>query len=152
MYDEEQYFMRISKPFVNLLFHKEFLARSREYKDVKQAKKVQIMGNLPKWIAPPLNMDKINVDAALGKTSNKGAMVVVARDANGIFLGCSVVTVEGIMDPATLECMACREALALVSDLNLHHIKVATDCLEVANSFGAIEADRSCNSAYVVST
>jgi hypothetical protein len=32
--------------------------------------------------------------------------------------------------------------LALASDLNLHHIKVATDCLEVANNLDAIEADR----------
>ena len=33
----------------------------------------------------------------------------------------------GISDPATLECMAVREALALADDLNVTDIKVASD-------------------------
>ena len=49
----------------------------------------------------------------MGKISGKGAMGVVARDAYGLFLGCSVITIEGVMDPATLESMA--------SDFNLNY-------------------------------
>ena len=41
---------------------------------------------------------------------------------------------QGISDPAVLEALACREALALASDLHVRKIKVASDCLEVINS------------------
>jgi hypothetical protein len=30
----------------------------------------------------------------------------MARNANGIFMGCSIATFPGISDPAILECMA----------------------------------------------
>ena len=33
-----------------------------------------------------------------------------------------------------LEAMVCREALALAQDLNLSHVCVASDCLEVVNN------------------
>jgi hypothetical protein len=39
-----------------------------------------------------------------------------------------------ITDPATLESMACREALTLAEDLNLHRIVVALDCKEVVTA------------------
>jgi hypothetical protein len=41
----------------------------------------------------------------------------------------SMVTVAGISNPT----MARREALVLASDLNLQRLKIATNCLEVAN-------------------
>ena len=41
--------------------------------------------------------------------------------------GASAVVFGGISDPATLECMAVREALALADDLNVTDIKVASD-------------------------
>ena len=47
-------------------------------------------------------MAKIIVDAALSKTVNKGAAAPVARDAAGIFLGSSSVTIDGISDVASL--------------------------------------------------
>jgi ribonuclease HI len=50
---------------------------------------------------------------------------------NGVFLGASSLTIEGITNPAVLESMACREALALAQDLHLQQITVATDCLAV---------------------
>ena len=42
----------------------------------------------------------------------------VARDATGAFLGASVVVWQGYDDPEILEAMACREGLALASDLH----------------------------------
>jgi hypothetical protein len=39
-----------------------------------------------------------------------------------------------VIDSATLEALACREALALAADLQLTRIKVAMDCLEVTRS------------------
>ena len=46
----------------------------------------------------------------------------------GSFLGASAVVVHGIGDLAILEAMACREALALVQDLQLTMVKIASDC------------------------
>jgi ribonuclease HI len=86
------------------------------------------------WIPPPQGMVKINVDAAVRKTEKVGAVAAICRSANGDFLGASVVVVEGINDPAILEAMACREALALALDLDLTHVRVASDCAEVINS------------------
>lgn len=41
---------------------------------------------------------------------------------------------EDVTDPESLEAMACREGLALASDLLLRHIRLATDCLGVVRS------------------
>ena len=41
---------------------------------------------------------------------------------------------SGISDPETLEAMACREGLALASDLLLQRIRVASDCVNAIRS------------------
>jgi hypothetical protein len=53
----------------------------------------------------------------------------------------STVTIEGVSEPTILKSLACREALALASDLNLYRFKVATDCLEMANCFRSQKKD-----------
>ena len=63
---------------------------------------------------PPSRMMKINVDAALAKNSAKVVATVVAHDFSGKFLGASA------MEPDTVEAIACKEGLALASDLVLH--------------------------------
>jgi ribonuclease HI len=87
-----------------------------------------------RWIAPPADYVKINVDAAVRKASIAGAGAAVCRAANGDLLGASVMVVKGIADPATLEAIACREALALAADLQVTRLRIATDCLEIINS------------------
>jgi ribonuclease HI len=84
-----------------------------------------------RWQAPPPGLAKINVDAATSKTGLEGAMAAVCRDDTGLFLGASSLTISGGFSPATLEAMACREALALAQDLGLTSICVASDCLNV---------------------
>jgi hypothetical protein len=54
--------------------------------------------------------------------------------AEGLFLGATTLTVDGISDPTIMEALACREALALAADLNLQKFVVATDCLSVVNN------------------
>jgi hypothetical protein len=85
----------------------------------------------PKWIALPVGLSKINVDAALSKHTSKGALAAVARSAEGTFLGATVAVVEGFTDPEVLEAMACREGLSLAADLLLARFRVASDCLNV---------------------
>ena len=74
------------------------------------------------------------MDDVVAKSESKGSVAAVARDDEGKFLGCSQITMDGISDPATLECLACREALALACDLNIQRLKISTVCLEVARS------------------
>ena len=49
-------------------------------------------------------------------------------------MGASALTIPGIVDPVTLEAIACREALALARDLLLTRVTVASDCLAVVNN------------------
>jgi ribonuclease HI len=79
-------------------------------------------------------MAKINVDASVGKKSIRGAVAAVARNKLGEFLGASATIFKGRTDAETLEALACREAVELARDLNLHRIRVATDCPNVVRS------------------
>jgi ribonuclease HI len=77
---------------------------------------------------------KINVDAAVWKTSNSGAIAAMCRSESGVYLGAFAVVIHGISDPETLEAMACREAFSLALDLQEKKVHIASDCLEVINS------------------
>jgi ribonuclease HI len=106
------------------------LAMTKEKK--KTPKKEE--GTCLRWIAPPVGSVKINVDAAVRKHQNFGAVAAVCRAEDGHYLGASAVVIQGISDPATLEALACREALALGRDLLQERVFVATDCLEIVES------------------
>lgn len=43
-------------------------------------------------------------------------------------MGASTIRCLGVTDPATLEALAYREALALAIDLSLSHVIIASDC------------------------
>jgi ribonuclease HI len=88
----------------------------------------------PKWLPPPPGHVKVNVDAAVSKNFPAAAISAVARDEGGQFLGASVVVLQGVSDPESLEAMACREGLALSADLLVQRIRVASDCLNVIRS------------------
>jgi len=53
----------------------------------------------PQWIALLEGVAKINVDAAISKSSNTVATMAVTGDANSNFLGASIVVWEGFEDP-----------------------------------------------------
>lgn len=89
---------------------------------------------------------KINVDGGMSRAGDRGAASAVCRDDTGNFLGALAVVIDGLTDPASLEALACSEALSLAFDLNCSHVQVATDCMEVLKnireknpcSYGAI--------------
>ncbi|TVU29544.1 hypothetical protein EJB05_21114, partial [Eragrostis curvula] len=83
------------------------------------------------WVAPPPNFMKINVDGAVAKTRNSGAVGAICRDRQGMFIAASARVFHGISEPATLEALACNEALSLALDCNISQCVIAFDCLEV---------------------
>ena len=84
-----------------------------------------------RWIPPPEEMVKINVDGAFAKNLIRGAAAAVCRDARGEFLGAAATVFEGIADPEILESLACSEALSLAADLQVRKPVVASDCANV---------------------
>jgi hypothetical protein len=61
-------------------------------------------------------------------------MAAVARDSAGLFLGASVLVSGDVTDPETLEVLACRQGLALASDLLLQRLVFASDCANVVKN------------------
>jgi hypothetical protein len=86
---------------------------------------------LPCWIPPTLPIAKFNVDASVSKTQDKGVAAAICHDNSCLYLGSSLLVYTGITDPAVLEALACREALALAADLGLSHFMVESDCKNV---------------------
>lgn len=82
--------------------------------------------------APPAGFAKIHVDAGLMRSGEGGAAAAVCRDSNGQYLGSSSLVVNGVRDVATIEAIACRDALSLADDLLLQSFVVATDSKQVA--------------------
>ncbi|KAE8797444.1 hypothetical protein D1007_27426 [Hordeum vulgare] len=80
------------------------------------------------WQAPPQNYVKCNVDAVVSTNGCFGLVGVVCRDAEGMYPRASGILFPFISDPRTLEALAAREALALVSNLYVHWLVVASDC------------------------
>ena len=48
-------------------------------------------------------------------------------------MGSSAVTFDGLVDAASLEALACSEAIALAKDLNLSHVIIGSDCMQVVS-------------------
>lgn len=72
--------------------------------------------------------------SSLSKSTARASAAAVARDAAGRFLGASAVVTWGISDPEIAKAIACREGLALASDLLLKKFRVASDCQNVIRS------------------
>jgi hypothetical protein len=52
-------------------------------------------------------------------------------------MGSSAVVFKGVSDPPTLEALACREALALATDVALNRLVIASDCKQVVSDIAA---------------
>lgn len=63
----------------------------------------------------------------MARSANAGAYGAVCRDSSGLYMGSSAIKCSD----ATLEALACREAMALAKDLSLGNIVVASNWKEV---------------------
>ena len=102
-------------------------------------KQQQVVGNpAPRWIKPPRRFAIVNVDAAISKNSSNASAAAMAKDEVGNFLGASALVLEGCVDPETAKVVACREGLALASDLGLQTLRVASDCVNAVASIHGV--------------
>jgi hypothetical protein len=69
------------------------------------------------------------VDAAVDRVGVRGAVGAICRDVKEDFIAACVRIIPRIIDPETLEAIACCEALALAEDCCIRKMKVASDCL-----------------------
>jgi hypothetical protein len=63
-----------------------------------------------RWIPPPGDMAKINVDVVVSTNSGRALVAAIARDSEGNFITASSVVSYGITEMETLEAMTCRKA------------------------------------------
>ncbi|KAK1607814.1 hypothetical protein QYE76_031487 [Lolium multiflorum] len=89
---------------------------SRKKKQSVQQKSAKATETAARWVPPPSGSYKINVDVAVAKTANMGAVGAVCRSDQGLYLGAAAMVFEGITQPAILEALACREGLALLAE------------------------------------
>lgn len=83
------------------------------------------------WIEPKRGQSKINTDTAIARAKCNGAVAAICRGDQGDFIAASVMVIPNIIDPETMEGMACLEALALAEDCGVRRMTVASDCLNV---------------------
>ena len=67
-------------------------------------------------------------------TGRAAAAAAVARDGTGAFQGASVLITQGVTDPESMEAIACREGLALASDLAIRKVRIASDNINVVKN------------------
>ena len=85
-------------------------------------------------MTPPSGLAKINVEVAMFKNFGQAAVAAVAQDDASNYLGSSALVVEGHTDLEVMEVVACREGLALASNLGLQSFMIASDCANVVRS------------------
>jgi hypothetical protein len=66
------------------------------------------------------------VDGAVSRSQNTGVVGVICHE--GLYLGAVVCIYPGIIDPAILETIACREVLNFAEDLNIQKMCTSSDC------------------------
>jgi ribonuclease HI len=137
IHDEE-----FQSPLSTKLFIDRFVSDLEVCSEKERIPRVEPSAEPGRWMPPPIGHAKIHVDAAIGKNMNKASVVAVARSIEGEYLGASSVVFQGRNEPEMLEAMACREALALASDLVITKLVITSDCLNVVKSFK--EGTRGC--------
>ena len=106
-----------------------------------------------KWTPPPDGWMMANVDAAILNDPPSIGMGVVIRDHCGKFISASCQKMDIAADPELAEALAVRHAVVYAKDMNLQHVIVASDCLNVVmnlvrgTSFVFTHIPRGCNEA-----
>ena len=66
----------------------------------------------------------------MARTGDKGAVGVICRDSAGNYIAASANIINGLVDPPSLEAMACNEAISLALDVDARKFVIASYCLK----------------------
>ena len=69
------------------------------------------------WRRPPPGWIKVNIDAAIFQSTNSMGFGMLARSADGYFLGARSISILGCYDSFTAEAMGVRKALRWVMNM-----------------------------------
>jgi hypothetical protein len=86
------------------------------------------------WIHPPQGFIKVNVDGSMSNDDQRGVVSAVCRDDAGLLLGSSALVFLDLIEPGTLEALACHKALFLAKDLLIQCLKIASGCKMVVSN------------------
>ena len=73
------------------------------------------------------------MDGAVSNLTISASFSAVCRSEAGDYLGASAILCRGITGPATVEALACREAMPLPADLGCNRLVIASDCKGVVD-------------------
>ena len=69
-----------------------------------------------KWVKPPPNFYKVNVDAAYNKQERQAGMGVIIRDSAGQVLACFAMKIEAVQNPSLAEALALKWAITVTHE------------------------------------
>ena len=78
---------------------------------------------------------KGNADGVPSVRKGKSSAAAIFCSEEGLFLGASVLALVGVMEPSTIEAIACREALCLSKDACFNSMTIASDCSGVVKAY-----------------
>ncbi|RLN12005.1 hypothetical protein C2845_PM09G10000 [Panicum miliaceum] len=99
--------------------------------------------SISKWTPPPDGWMMANIDAAILNDPPSIGMGVVIRDRFGKFISGSCQKMYIAADPELAEAIAVRYAVVYAKDMNLQHVIVASNCLNIVRKIKAPRMDRS---------
>uniref|UniRef100_A0ACD5THT7 Uncharacterized protein n=1 Tax=Avena sativa TaxID=4498 RepID=A0ACD5THT7_AVESA len=92
---------------------------------------------------PAVGWLKLNCDGALNITESLAGVGVVVRDEMGVFVAAECRKYDHVVDPGTVELLACRDAMLLARSKGWTHIELETDCQAVVTAWKSEKAQKS---------
>ena len=95
------------------------------------------------WVAPLLEIYKINVDGATARAWGRSNVGMVIRDSGGMVIAAECKVLNGDYDAAVTEALAVEEGILLAKEMELHWIIVESHSIGVVDAINA----NNCNAA-----
>ncbi|XP_040987666.1 uncharacterized protein LOC121235384 [Juglans microcarpa x Juglans regia] len=87
-----------------------------------------------RWIAPPLDVFKVNWDAAIDKGNSRLGIGVMVRNSEGAVMASLCSSMDLFPNPLLGEAVAARRASSFCAELGLQHIILEGDSLSVVKA------------------
>jgi ribonuclease HI len=101
------------------------------------------------WQPPPVNIVKINWDAAVDLKNGRIGLGCIARNSDGVFLAGRSITKEATVDPTTAEAIAAIYAVIFGKEQGYRQIVFEGDALRVVQAINDTYSRQSCFGHFV---